>query len=198
MRFRLYHYRDEPLSWSVRWALNHKELDFEHILIDSLETAEPKTVCLEILHTSRDSDWIKSGVPALEWLDDAFPESKLLIGSPLQKSHIRNLMHIVETQIQPFCNPDTFANLFDQKNKVMSFLRSKLKMGFEAYEKSLGSESKHFSVSESLSTADLVLVPYLHHMSRFELELSGFHKICRIYEHAKTLASYKATHPNQY
>lgn len=198
MRFRLYHYKDEPLSWACRLAFTHKNLDFENIVIDSLSTDEPGSVCLEIIPNNRESDWIKNGVSILEWLDDAFPESKMFLGSPLQKSHVRSLIQILQTQVHPFCQPENFAKLSDQKNKVMSFLRNQIKSGLQAYEDSISQTAQHFSVGDSLSATDAVLAPYLYHMSRFEIELSAFHKICRVYENIKTLECYKSTHPSNY
>ena len=208
-KFRLYHYWRSSSSWRVRWALAIKKVSCEFIPIDLLSNESESTShllrnplgyvpALEILDKQPPYQFLSESMAIIEWLEEVFPEPSLLSKDPYTRAKIRQLAEIINSGTQPLQNP-TVAYLHstdpeEQKRWNIHWISNGLK-GFDA----LARETYGgFSVGDTLSFADLFLIPQCYNALRNDIPLSEFPTVEKIYNAAIATPSCISSAPESF
>jgi maleylpyruvate isomerase len=142
--------------------------------------------------------------PAIaEYLEETHPAPALLPAEPLRRAQVRELQSMIGCDIHPLQNLRVLKHLraeFGQDDAgVGSWCRKWIAEGFSAFEALAAkrSDSGRYSVGDSLTLADVWLVPQLYNANRFELDLGPFPTIVGIARHCLTIEAVAAAHPDR-
>lgn len=211
-KFRLYHYWRSSCSWRVRWALALKGLPCEFRMISLLndETDSPEyrainslgyVPTLEILQPvspSKKSIFLAESVAILEWLEETYPTPALYPGNPLQRARIRQLVEIINSATQPLQNLNVTQlhspNGEDQKKWNQHWIRQ----GLTAYQTGVRESAGKFSIGDTVTAADLCLIPQCSNAVRYEISLSEFPLLEKIYTAAMITPACHASAPQRF
>ena len=142
--------------------------------------------------------------PAIaEYLEERYPEPALLPPDLLGRAKVREMMHSIGCEIHPLQNFGVLMYIKEtyslDDTAVKAWGRQWIDRGFSAFE-TLAKErssSGRFSYGDSLTLADVWLIPQVLNADRFELDLAPYPTIMSINEHCLTLDSFVAAHPSK-
>jgi maleylacetoacetate isomerase len=210
MSIRLYGYWRSSATYRLRIALNLKGIEYDYIPVHlvknggeqhqhhyhSLNPAElvPTLVDEEnhlILHQS---------MAIIEYLDEKYPDVSRLIPIDLNdKLRVRALSQDIACDIQPLANlriiqylkNELSATESEQKRWVVHWMEK----GLAAVEKRLQHSSGDYCFADTITMADVCLIPQIYNANRFSLDLSSFPIIQRVYQNCNHLAAFDAAKP---
>jgi maleylacetoacetate isomerase len=214
MKLRLYHYWRSSSSWRVRWALELKKFQYESVAVNLLddETDRPEhrgrnpmgyVPVLEFLDLPDDAPlsrrYLTESVAIVEWAEERKPVPSLLSESAEERAHIRRLVEIVNSGIQPLQNPPVFGAVSRDDEERKQWCQRWIRQGMKAYAEWIQGSSGKFSVGNEITMADLYLIPQCYAALRFEIDLEKeFPTLAKIYAHALETESCKASHPDRF
>ncbi len=212
-RLRLYHYWRSSSSWRVRWALAHRGLPAEMVSVNLLddETDQPPhrarnpmgfVPVLELVDRPAGDPrrYLAESVAILEWLEETAPGPSLLPRDPLDRAHVRQLCELINAGTQPLQN----LNAMDLHAPSDPEARKKwaqhwIRNGLTAFEKIAGANAGQHSVGDTLTAADLVLVPQCYNALRFDVALeTEFPLLAKLHAAGLATPSGQASHPDRY
>ncbi len=186
----LYHYWRSSASWRVRWALAIKGVAFESVAIDLVAGAQSAAehqarnplgrVPALVLEDGRS---LGESVAILEWLEETIPEPALYPKDPWQRARTRQLIEIVNGAIQPLQNISVLRRLSPDSAVQHAWGAHFNELGLAAYEALLaqiaaeGGGEGPFSIGDTVTAADLFLVPQLYGARRFHVDVSRFPRV---------------------
>ncbi len=207
MNLKLFHYWRSGASWRVRWGLEIKGVPVEYIAIDLLKGEEKESSykklnpagyvpCLIV----NEKQALGESLAILEWLEESFPKPSLFIGDSFTRARIRQAAESINSGIQPLQNLDVIRKLSDQKEVQEDWMRHWIQRGLTVYENLIvdSGRSGNFSFGDQPSLADLCLIPQCYSAQRFQVDLSLFKNIKRIYEYALTTEACRKSHPDSH
>jgi maleylacetoacetate isomerase len=204
--YRLYHYWRSSSSWRVRWALELKKLPVEFVHVNLLddETDRPEHRARNPMGTvpvleTPEGALLTESLPILEWLEERHPQStKLLPANADDRFQVRRLAELVNAGIQPIQNLTILERLSSDPQVRKEWSQHFIRQGFAAYESLCAPRSGRFSLGDTVTLADLFLVPQVYNAIRFELDLSPFPAIARIWKNALETPECVRAHPDRF
>lgn len=205
----LYSYFRSSTSYRVRIALNLKKLAYRTVPVHLLrgEQASPEYRAVNpqmrlpslIVEQAGKRDTLIQSPAILEWLEDAFPEPKLLPADLVQRAHCRAIAAIIGCDIHPLNNLGTLNELKSSygadADQIGAWYRRWVRDGFEAIEALL--EPRPFCFCDSPTLADIYLVPQVFNAQRYDVDLSPFPKIRAIDEACRRLEAFSQAAPDR-
>jgi maleylacetoacetate isomerase len=193
----------------VRFALAAKKLKFETIPVNILkgETRAAEHVarnpaghvpCLVI-----DGKTILESVAMIELLDVLHPEPALYPKDIWEKTRVRTIVEMINSGIQPLQNTDVQARVSSDPEARKAWAAHFNAQGLAAIEKLLEIYSKEgirgkYTYGDSLTAADIFLVPQVHSAKRFGVDITQFPRVLAASEAASaTDAALSALPENQ-
>ena len=185
----LYQYWLSSSSWRVRWALRIKGLEFEQLSIDLRAGAQ-----LAPGHKARnpmgyvpavvvDGRCLGESVAILEWLEETHPTPPLYPNDPWLRARTRQLVELVNAGTQPLQNLTVVNRHTEDKDARKAWMAHFNARGLEAFngvvglvDRELGRVGK-FCVGDSLTAADLYLVPQLASARRFDVNVAQWPRL---------------------
>ncbi|KAJ5874785.1 Maleylacetoacetate isomerase [Penicillium soppii] len=141
---------------------------------------------------------IHQSMTILEYPEERFPDRSPLLPTALRdRVQVRDLVNIIAIDTQPPTNSRVAkrvkairCSLGDQTEFVIQAFTD----GFKAYENLLAKQDRTgiYSFGDTLSMADVVLVPAVDQALFYRFELDGFPNIKRVYSALKELEPFKA------
>lgn len=209
MKLKLYHYWRSSSSWRVRWAFQLKKIDCEFLAVDLLKGEQKskahlarnplgKVPVLEIVNEKGAPKFLSDSIAMIEWAEELFPDPKLLPGDAFQRARIRQLSAIIHSGIQPLQNLG--VNQFYSKDPAQQkeWARHWILEGLQSYETLVKETVGKFSVGDSVTMADLCLIPQCYNAKRFDVSLEDFPTIARIFENAMQTPECQASAPEKF
>jgi maleylpyruvate isomerase len=208
-RVKLYGFYRSSASYRVRIILNLKRIEWENqpVMLNRDEHREDRfrainpTTFVPVLDTG---DAVLGQSPAIaEYLEESHPTPALLPADPLQRARVRELQNLIGCDIHPLQNLRVLRHLraeFDQDDAgVAAWCRKWIGAGFAAYETLAAQRSAdgRYSVGDSLTLADVWLIPQLYNANRWDLDLDPFPTIVAIGRHCAALEAIAAAHPDR-
>ncbi|GLR13395.1 maleylacetoacetate isomerase [Chitinimonas prasina] len=207
---KLYTYFRSSAAWRVRIALAYKGLDYEAVPIHLLRDGGQQ----------RSSDYLalnpQGRVPALlddgvvltqslaicEYLEERYPTPALLPADLLGRARVRSLAQLIACDIHPLNNLIVLqylkGTLGQSQETADEWYRHWIRQGFAALEQELvrlGSE--RYCVGDSVTLADLCLVPQVFNAHRFKVDMANYPRIAAIDAHLSSLPAFSQTHPSK-
>jgi maleylacetoacetate isomerase len=201
----LYDYWRSSASYRVRIALNLLRLPYTAVPVNLLERAQKAPA-----HLARNPQGL---VPTLE-IDGLILTQSLAIIEYLNDTHggllpvdapgrarVRALSHAVAMEIAPICNLSVrnhVASLTGGAFSADDWQRHYMTAGLDSLERMLDApQTGVFCHEDTVSMADLCLVPQVYNARRAGLDVTSWRTIARIMARLETIPAVQAAHPDE-
>jgi len=190
-----------PFSTNVEriaLALAHKGVTVEWVDVDPADRSPVFAVSgQELVPVLVDGDIkVYDSTLILEYLEERFPDPPLLPRAPELRARVRELSELVNSGIQPLQNLVLRKALYQAGIKPEPFVEKFITSGLQALETRAVATAGRFLVSDSVTFADIYLVPQLHASVRFGVDVSAFPTLLRVERECEALTAFQAAHPN--
>lgn len=207
MAYKLYHYWRSSCSWRVRWALALKGVAYEATAVNLVKGEQNDLAFMKLNPSGQVPCLIVDGKPLseslaiIEWLEEVHPQNPLYPLDPWLKAEIRSFSQMIAAGIQPLANLRVQQYVSKEAEKKAEWARHFIDEGMIPVETMLrlhSSEGKAFAFGNSVTVADLFLIPQVYNALRFNVDMSRFPLAKKIYDNAlKTPACDQAAPHNQ-
>ncbi|CAG8584341.1 11726_t:CDS:2 [Ambispora leptoticha] len=194
----LYSYYRSSCSWRVRTALNLKGIKYEtrpvNLLKEEQDIPEYENLNpLKMVPTLIiDGQILTQSVAILEYLEETRPEPALLPKNPIDKAKVRAIVQSIVSDIQPVQN----LRVLKHSGQGSNWGNHWITLGFRAIEKQFKETAGVYCFGDSITLADLCLVPQVYNANRFEVDLTEFPIIRRIEAQLNELQAFRDAHPS--
>jgi maleylacetoacetate isomerase len=196
-------------SWRVRIALHWKGLSFDNVAVHLVadggrqhgEAHRAVNPMREVPVLLVDGVPLAQSVAILEYLEEVHPTPALLPADPIARARVRQLTEIVNSGIQPIQNLRVMQRLgreFDlEKPRQVEWSRGWIDFGFQALNTLVGEHGGQYSVGDTVTFADLCLVPQLYNARRFAVDLAAYPHLLAVESRLVELPAFVAADPSQ-
>lgn len=205
----LYTYWRSSAAYRVRIALAYKALTANQIPVHLLKDGgQQKAAPYRELNPAmlvpalqHDELTLNQSLAIIEYLDATFPNQPLLPAEPAKAAVVRALALDIACDIHPLNNLRVLQyltgtlGLSDQQKT--DWILHWLRQGFTALEQRLSQTAGLYACGDAVTLADLCLVPQVYNALRFQLDMTPFPLIARIYQQCMTLPAFIAASPEQ-
>ncbi|WP_337840413.1 maleylacetoacetate isomerase [Rheinheimera sp.] len=206
---KLYSYWRSSAAFRVRIALALKGVTCEQVPVHLLNNGgEQHSAAFQLQNPAElvpalelEQDTLNQSLAMIQYLDDLYPEPALLPADPLQKAKVMALALDIACDIHPLNNLRVLQYLtgplaLDEKQKL-AWIHHWLHTGFAALEKRLQHSAALYAVGNAVSLADLCLVPQVYNALRFNLDMTPYPVLLRIYQHCMQQPAFFQAAPEQ-
>ncbi|MFK7926682.1 MAG: maleylacetoacetate isomerase [Myxococcota bacterium] len=200
---RLYGYWRSSSTWRVRIALAHKGLDAEMVAVhlrDGVQRSAEHTLRNPLQQVPvlelPDGRRLTQSVAMLEWLEQTHPQPALLPKDPFAAAQVRQAVEIINSGIQPLQNFKILGAIQDLGGDRMAWGRQVIHDGFVALEALCAATAAQHLIGDSVSFADVCLVPQVYNARRFSVDLAPFPTLSRVEAHCMSLPAFQRSHPD--
>jgi len=193
-------------AYRVRIALNLKEVKYELNPLN-LFTGEQRSNdfinvnpdgLLPVLETNEGT--LTQSMAILEYLEETQTAVKLLPDDPIQRALIRALAQTIVSDIHPLNNLRVQKYLstemgVDDDNKL-KWYQHWVATGFKALEKRLADSADQYCVGNTVSLADICLIPQVYNANRFNCPMNDYPTINRLNQECLKLDAFARAAPD--
>ena len=126
----------------------------------------------------------------LEYFEEAFPSKTPLLpptSQPLQRALVRDLVGMVALDVQPRTNLCVLKYVRAKGIESKEWCQEFMPPGLQAFETAVQKCAGKFSVGDTITLADVVLMPAVEGALRWEIDMGKYPTLMRIYETLKTI-----------
>ncbi|MGI2125032.1 maleylacetoacetate isomerase [Shewanella baltica] len=210
---KLYGYWRSSAAYRVRIALNLKGISAEqlsvHLVRDGGEQHKAAYSALNplelvptlVMDDELDADALSQSLAIIEYLDEIHPQSPLLPASALERAHVRAMALTVACEIHPLNNLRVLQYLtqtlgVDEAAKN-TWYHHWVASGFAALETLLVRHSGRYCFGDTVTLADLCLVPQVYNAQRFNVDLTPYPNIMRVWTECNQLEAFADAAPER-
>ncbi len=206
---KLFSYWRSSAAFRVRIALQLKqlpiEMSFVHLLKDGGQQRQAAYQALnpaQLVPTLQDEGLtLNQSLAIIDYLDAKYPSPALLPTELQQAVLVRAFALDIACDIHPLNNLRVLQYLTNtlgvSEEQKLAWIHHWLKQGFAGLEQRLSTHAGLCCFGDSITLADICLVPQVYNALRFQLDMTDYPVIMRIYNHLMTLAAFKLAAPEQ-
>jgi maleylpyruvate isomerase len=177
---KLHSYFRSSASYRVRIALNFKgiayETDSHHLRRGEQNAPEYRAVHPQGFVPALEADGavLIQSLAICEYLEETHPSPPLLPKDPIQRARVRAFAQVICCDIHPIQNLKVLRRLKSSgfsDDAVNEWAAQIISEGFDACEQLIASELGPFCFGNSVSLADVCLIPQLVNARRFKVDL---------------------------
>ncbi len=199
----LHHYWRSSCSWRVRWALKLKGVPYDSVPVNIL-TGEHKAPAYVAKNPSGFLPGLEingtvygESLAMIDWLDETYPEPALLPKDQFDRMRVRQLAMIIASGTQPLQNPSVVGFYTEDAEKKKAYAAHWIAKGLKTFQEvRLIGKPGLYSFGDSITTADLCLVPQIYNAIRFDIDMSRFKDLKGIYDRCLQLPACSAAAPH--
>jgi maleylpyruvate isomerase len=204
---KLYNYFRSSAAFRVRIALNLKGLKYDYVskafLKNEHRAADYLALNPQGLIPALDVDGtvISQSVAIIEYLNELHPQPPLLPADPLARAQVRSMTLAIACDIHPLNNLRVLnylrQDLAQNDDGVNTWYRHWVGEGFRGLELQVAKHSSagRHCFGDSLSLADVCLVPQMYNARRFNCDLTPFPTLVAISTHLESLPAFDTARP---
>lgn len=203
----LYGYWRSSATYRTRIALNLKGVAYKTVGVHLLKDEQVQPAHLARHPSGRvpileiDGQRIGQSMAMIEYLDETRPAPPLLPKDAISRAHVRDLKDQIVADIHPLNNTSTLARLRSQFGAddagIAAWYEHWIVRGFKVLEQMLPA-SGNFCVGNSVTLADIVLVPQVTNARRYpQIDLTQFRNILRIDTALRQIKAFHDAAPEQ-
>ncbi len=197
--------------YRVRIALNLKGIDVEHESIHLVKhggeqhqaeyaALNPQQLVPTLLDAEEDLVLTQS-LAIIEYLEECYPEPSLLPHRAQERALVRAMALSVACETHPLNNLRVLQYLtgeleLDETSKN-AWYHHWVHQGFSALEKQLEQYAGRYCFGDSVTLADLCLIPQVYNANRFGVDLADYPHIRRIWDNCHQLDAFIQAVPEQ-
>jgi len=208
MSRQLYTFFRSSTSFRLRIALAYKRLDYEpHYVslpkmehrIPSYRDMNPQGLVPLLVEGGR---FLIQSMAVIEYLDEIYPEPPLMPKDPIGRSYVRAVSQIIGCEIHPLNNVRVLKHLKAQfgadEAATNAWYEHWITEGLSGLEGYLAREglSGDFCYGNTVTMADICLVPQIFNARRFNCALDAYPKLLAITDRCMTLDAFRAAEPS--
>lgn len=202
---KLYSYFRSSAAYRVRIALALKGLDADILPINLLKGEQKSDDYLAINPQGLipslqvDDTVLSQSLAIMEYLEEVDNTVPLLPSDPVARASVRAMSQLIACEVHPLNNLRVLQYLtgelgVDDTTKVTWYAHW-IHQGFASLEAMLTQHAGQFCYGDIPTMADCCLIPQVYNAKRFNVELSSYPTIMRIYEHCNSLPAFIQAKP---
>jgi len=201
----LYDYWRSSASYRVRIALALKGVAYDRVAVNLLaaEQLAPENRARnpqgQVPTLEVDGVPLIQSLAIIDWLDQAFPEPRLIPAEPIARARVLAQALIIAADTHPIDNMRVLKRLESQFGADQAakddWYRHWMRLGLDALE-ALAGDGPYLG-GDAPGLADVVLVPQLYNARRFALDLAPYPRLVAIDAALAALPAFAAAHPDQ-
>ncbi|HEY8270377.1 MAG TPA: maleylacetoacetate isomerase [Pseudobdellovibrionaceae bacterium] len=205
VEFILHNYFRSSTSYRTRIVLNYKNLPFEYKAVHLLkgEQLSPEYKKLNpiggvptLVHNGK---VIPDSYAIIEYLEEIVPTPALLPKDIYLRARVRQVCEIINSSMHPLGNLRVLKYL-EQKNGYNQNQKDEWaqhwgSLGLEALETNLQEFAGTYCFGDSVTMADVFLVPQIVTCQRFKIDTEKYKLLTRIFNHCQKLEAFTKAHP---
>jgi maleylacetoacetate isomerase len=203
----LYNYFRSSASYRVRIALELKNIPYDyrpiHLLKGEQLTPEFREINAmgQLPCLSHKGKILAQSMAMIEYIDAEWPKPRLFPEDHYQAGLVRQCCENVNSGIHPLQNLKALGEIekrfgADQKAKN-DWAAFWIREGFEGLERFLKLHSGRYSIGDGVTAADLFVVPQVLNAKRFQVDLSPFPTIAKVFDSCMKLPAFDKAHPER-
>jgi len=202
----LYSYWRSSCSWRVRIVLALKEIEYEYVAVNLLagqqkeESYVAKNPSKVVPALQIEGQILAQSLAIIEYLEEQFQKTPVLPEDSLDRAVVRQMAHILGSDTQPVQNLrvlDKIEEKTKDKEYRTEWARFWIEEGLTAFNKVVAKHGGKYCFGDSVTLADVMLVPQLYGARRQNCDLKPFAKLVEIESRLAELPAFKAAHPDQ-
>ncbi len=201
----LYDYFRSSASYRVRIALNLKGLSYRSVPVALLDNAQQAPEYLEknpqgLIPALLDGDQlITQSLAICEYLDEIYPAPALLPADAFGRARVRALALSIACDIHPLNNLRVLRRLEQQFSAEQAskdaWYRHWVDTGLRAFERQIERTRGQYCYGDTVTLADLALIPQVYNARRFQCDLSAYPNIVAIEQQCLALSAFAQATP---
>ena len=203
---RLFAYFRSSTSYRLRIALNLKGLDYEVVPVD-LRASEQKSDSFtsrnpfgSVPMLEADGRDRAQSMALLEWLDEAYPDRRLLPSATEDRYTVRELAYGIATEIHAVNNLPVLQYLKDtlghSQDEIDVWYRHWLARTLDPVERRLAQIGTGDFLLDAPGLFEVVLLPQVYNARKFAFDFSAHPHITRIEAACLALPAFERAHPD--
>ena len=207
MELILHDYWRSSAAYRVRIALNLAALNYERSVVDLLN-ADHKDESFIALNPqglvpalSIDGHVLSQSLAIIEYLSET-RNLGLIPDHPMERWRVRAISYCIAMEIHPICNlsvSQLVHELSERKISIKEWMHEFIPKGLAAVERYLGhSETGKYCHGDSVTMADVCLVPQVYNAKRWDISLTKYPIISQITSRLEKLDEFQRAHPNNF
>ena len=205
---KLHSYFRSSAAYRLRIALALKGLDYDYVAVNLLKSEQKEDryrslnpIGLVPALQLDSHEVLTQSVAILEWLEEQYPSPALLPTDAISRARVRAFVNVIACDIHPICNLSVTHHLKTEfgadQGAILGWYHQWMSRGFEALETLAASTQGTFCMGDSVSLADVCLIPQLYNANRFGIDLGPYPTLAAINTHCLTLDAFKSAAPEQ-
>jgi maleylacetoacetate isomerase/maleylpyruvate isomerase len=204
MSIKLYSYWRSTAAYRVRLALELKGIDYKIMPVslmpgvsehrqDAYRERNPQML---VPFFEDDNVAIGQSMAILEYLEEAYPDVRLLPTEQPLRSEVRSFCNAIACDMHPLMNLRVlqFIKSEFEQNPLAGWYEHWIREGFTALEVLAGDGP--FVFGSDVSLADTLLIPQIYNARRFKISLADFPRLVAIDSHCNQLPAFIAAKPD--
>jgi maleylacetoacetate isomerase len=203
----LHDYYRSSAAYRVRIALNVKGVEYQRHPVNLAE-GEQKDPAYRALNPQGfvpmleiDDHRLTQSLAIIDYLDATRPEPPLMPRDPADAAQVRAMALAVACDIHPLNNLRVLKYLSHELGQPQEardeWYRHWVTEGLEALEVMARTSAGDFLLGDTVSLADICLIPQLYNARRFSVTVANFPTLRRVDENANALGPFAAAHPDR-
>jgi maleylacetoacetate isomerase len=204
---KLYSYFRSSTSFRVRIVLNLKQLPYEtipvHLLKNGGEQHLPSYLSLNPMGVlpslESEAGLLTQSGAICEYLNELHPEPALLPENLFERAWVRSVCNLVACDMHPVNNLRVLnyltKTLGHDETQKMDWYRHWVAKGFDGLEKLLAQRAGSHSWGDTITMADVYIVPQVWGANRFACPMDSYPLIRRVYDNAMLLPAFQHAAP---
>jgi maleylpyruvate isomerase len=206
----LYSFFRSSTSFRLRIALALKGLDYEshYVSLPKMQHRSPEFLKVNpqgLVPALVDDDGqvFTQSLAMIEYLDETYPEPKLVPEDGVERWYVRALSQIIGCEMHPLNNVRVLKYLksaygLDDDKINTDWYGHWIAEGFRGLEAFFAANGRHgrYCLGDRVTLADVCLVPQVFNAQRFNCNLSAYPTVTRVYEECLKLDAVARAHPN--